>query len=151
MDEQTRFLKFSYQTENCWFWLGSRTAQGYGKFFFNGKLTEAHRAAFMLFRGEIPAGFQVLHRCDIKQCVNPEHLSLGTGKDNVRDAISKGAYGGGVQNLFKTHCPHGHVLDESNIKPTAKGWRGCKTCNTARMRASRAAKRAALATLESRE
>ncbi len=51
---------------------------------------KAHRAAWMLYKGDIPQGKRVLHRCDVPSCVNPEHLFLGTLKDNSRDSILKG-------------------------------------------------------------
>ena len=73
----------------CWIWMASVLPQGYGNFGFNGKIEKAHRAAYMLFKGQIPEGMFVCHRCDVPSCVNPTHLFLGTPKDNTQDMINK--------------------------------------------------------------
>lgn len=121
-----RFLKLIHKTRTCWFWIGCLSGRGYGKFKL-GNLMEAHRAAWLLFKGPIPNGMQVLHHCDTKQCVNPAHLFVGTQIDNMRDAISKGSYGG-VENLLKTHCKRGHELSGHNLVSTGHGSRGCRRC-----------------------
>jgi HNH endonuclease len=74
----------------CWLWTGSITGAGYGRIKTGGFRMDAHRAAFVLFRGKIPSGLFVLHKCDVKLCVNPDHLFLGTGTDNMRDCLKKG-------------------------------------------------------------
>lgn len=74
----------------CHIWMGSCMANGYGQIGYRGKNAAAHRVSWLLQRGPIPEGMSVLHRCDIRCCVNPEHLFLGTALDNVRDMVSKG-------------------------------------------------------------
>lgn len=88
----TRFKRY-YRIDHlgdCWLWQRSLNNSGYGSFFFNGILTTAHRASWMLFKGEIPEECFVLHVCDIRHCVNPDHLFLGTQSDNVQDMLKKG-------------------------------------------------------------
>lgn len=77
----------------CWFWDKSLNPAGYGKIVFNGlsgKIWLAHRASYELFKGEIPKGLHVLHKCDQPACVNPDHLWLGTNEENIQDRINKG-------------------------------------------------------------
>lgn len=62
----------------------------YGQIEYRRKTYLAHRAAYMVHKGPIPAGLLVCHSCDVKLCVNPEHLWLGTCTDNVQDMIDKG-------------------------------------------------------------
>jgi hypothetical protein len=74
----------------CQIWDGGITVHGYGYVYLDGKQEKAHRVAWQLYRGEIPQGLCVLHHCDIRLCVNPNHLFLGTRSDNLRDMTEKG-------------------------------------------------------------
>lgn len=74
----------------CWIWIGRAIGSGYGNIRVLNKQILAHRYSYMLFNGEIPFGLQVCHKCDVRLCVNPEHLFLGTAKDNALDRESKG-------------------------------------------------------------
>lgn len=78
----------------CIEWWHKFTRDGYGvmsrKDPWTGRKLSAHRMAWIECFGEIPEGMSVLHRCDNKRCVNPEHLFLGTQRDNIRDAMAKG-------------------------------------------------------------
>lgn len=74
----------------CWNWCGPTNGFGYGRFSYRGKPQQAHRVSFEAFCGPIPDGLSVLHRCDNRACINPDHLWLGTYSDNLRDAWAKG-------------------------------------------------------------
>ncbi|MGH8601325.1 MAG: HNH endonuclease signature motif containing protein [Gammaproteobacteria bacterium] len=75
--------------DKCWLWLASCFYDGYGSFTYKGRRYGAHRISWMLQNGPIPKGMCVLHRCDVKSCVNPSHLFLGTYADNAIDKVKK--------------------------------------------------------------
>ncbi len=75
---------------DCWTWTATRDSDGYGHFYCFGKITKAHRASYLMFRGAIPSGNVVMHSCDNPSCVNPAHLSVGSQLENVRDCSTKG-------------------------------------------------------------
>lgn len=96
----------------CWFWMGSLTQKGYGDVLLieNGKRqhVRAHRIAWALYKGTVPPGKMVCHKCDIRCCVNPDHLFLGTASDNVRDMVAKGRSSQQIRN-FGTKSPHAKI------------------------------------------
>lgn len=90
MTPTERFLSRINRTGKCWLWTGTlRGKNSYGCFEVNGKLISAHRFSYELYYGTIKDGLFVLHRCDNKLCVNPEHLFLGTSSDNNKDRANK--------------------------------------------------------------
>lgn len=86
-----RFFKNVYYAENgCWIWQGAASGKNdYGYIWHNGKVMRAHRVAWILFKGSLPDNLKVCHKCDTPLCVNPDHLFLGTQKENMYDAIAK--------------------------------------------------------------
>lgn len=74
----------------CHIWNASKTEKGYGRIRFKGSAQRAHRVAWELANGPIPKGMFVMHSCDNPSCVNTDHLSLGTPRDNTNDMLRKG-------------------------------------------------------------
>lgn len=94
---EDRFFRFVDPTDTCWLWTGGHTNGGYGLFRLNQqKSVLVHRWAYGHFVAPIPTGLCVCHACDVRRCVNPTHLWLGTHSDNMRDAVAKGRH---VSNL----------------------------------------------------
>jgi hypothetical protein len=79
---------------DCWHWCGVRNTFGYGRMTYEGRSQVAHRLAWIAWNGPIPDGMSVLHKCDNRACVNPDHLWLGTYSDNLRDCWAKGRHPG---------------------------------------------------------
>lgn len=74
----------------CWIWDGAVTNHGYGTLTYGANTNiSAHRASYELKHGPIPLGMLALHRCDIKCCVNPDHIFLGSQQDNMTDMVCK--------------------------------------------------------------
>lgn len=74
----------------CWEWKGPDNGDGYGNKTFDGITCMAHRLAYRFAEGRIPAEKQILHKCDFKSCVNPDHLYVGTPSDNAIDGWERG-------------------------------------------------------------
>lgn len=87
-------IRFWYRVQKqegdgCWLWTGQLTKGGYG-ITANGKTVSAHRVSYEMHYGPIPKGMCVLHKCDVRHCVRPDHLRLGTHRENIHDMIAKG-------------------------------------------------------------
>ena len=115
----------------CWLWLGARNKAGYGSLHrqIDGvrKAIRAHRLSYVIHRGEIPEGLELLHSSETPSCVNHTHLSPGTRKENMQDAAKKGR----VCTIGKsrmTHCVRGHEFAKVRVRVNEKGHRRCIEC-----------------------
>lgn len=110
-----RFWKFTERkgTNECWPWRGSTDKHGYGRISAGmgagASPLKAYRVAYEMFNGAIPSGFVIRHKCDNPNCVNPNHLEVGTQKDNAQDMVKRG------------RMNHKSFL---NLRPGQKGVRG---------------------------
>ena len=89
----------SIDESGCWLWTGFTIGPGYGKLSWHGKVIRSNRASYEAWNGPIPDGMHVLHVCDVRNCINPDHLWLGTHDDNMADMKRKGRV-----NFGETHC-----------------------------------------------
>jgi hypothetical protein len=120
--------------KGCWLWQGFIHGNGYGNTSYRGKNGRLHRLAFQVFKGPIPPGHDVLHKCDIRNCWYPDHLFNGTRQDNHDDMWAKGRAW-----QQKDVCRHGHpwaehayyVRGKSNKRSGVK-WRHCRECDRIR-------------------
>src|SRR5215475_8422443 len=83
------WAQVSKDPSGCWLWQGRQNATGYGRVDWYGHDVFAHRLAYELTYGPVPKDICVLHTCDVRHCVNPEHLWLGTRADNAADCDRK--------------------------------------------------------------
>ena len=90
---EERFDSMVVKTDTCWLWGGENGVKRYGVISYGGrasKAVSAHRYSYLRYNGPIARGLVVRHKCDVMNCVNPEHLELGTNEDNVDDRNARG-------------------------------------------------------------
>lgn len=107
------WLNVEKQQFGCWLWKGAISRSGYGLCSFRGRTMGAHRAAWTMEHGAIPVGLLVLHKCDVRNCVRPDHLFTGTYQDNMRDMYAKGRGPIGAKNGANTK-PHRRAFGDRN-------------------------------------
>lgn len=108
-----RFWPKVEKTNGCWHWIGAKNKDGYGQFYVSQQYQEgAHRFMYEKSFGSIPKGMCVLHRCDNPACVNPDHLFLGTHRDNTQDMINKGRK---QTNPPRGSKHHNSILTEDDV------------------------------------
>ena len=117
--------RVSKSDAGCWLWMGSKDGGGYGTIATarGHAPAKAHRVAWEMRHGPIPEGMTVCHTCDTPACVNPEHLFVGTQRDNMRDCATKGRVNpASLLNLRPGHSGF-HGAGPLSVKEKAGGTR----------------------------
>ncbi len=133
---EERFLsKINKINDGCWLWTGAtRGSNGfmYGMFHLKNEIHSAHRFSWMLWKGKLAKTEErelcVCHKCDNPLCVNPEHLYIGTHKQNMQDKAVKSRY----LDKMKKECKRGHEYTVKNTYISKQGLRHCRECHRIR-------------------
>lgn len=110
--DKKRFWAKVRKTEGCWLWVGATKTGGYGQITVDGRSRGAHVVSYSIEKGSIPDQLFVLHECDTANCVNPQHLFLGTQADNMKDKVKKGRQAKGSEL--------NHPDKKGSLNPSAK-------------------------------
>lgn len=145
MKHQAFYLKLkqncAVDSNGCWIWQRSMRTDGYGQVRVLGKVMSTHRAMWYAIHDKLftkASGIQICHTCDVRACLNPEHLWKGTHKENIDDRDRKG------RNYWsaRTHCNYGHEFTPENTIQ-GKRQRSCRQCRSIREATQRERKRLA--------
>lgn len=141
-DMRTRIEeRIQVDEQGCWLW-PKIMANGYGQISVGAQTLLAHRAAYEVWKGPITSGLEVDHLCNVRRCVNPEHLLAVPPLENKlrSDSIA-------MRNRHKTHCVRGHPFSGDNLRlerrPDGGVRRVCRTCAIAKLAKQRANQRPA--------
>lgn len=128
---EQRFWRFvsPEPMSGCYLWMGADNQVGYGQMTINGRRVLAHRLSYEMYKGPIPDGLELDHKCRVRCCVNPDHLEPVTRRENVMRGQSPTRF-----NAEKTHCKRGHEFTIENTKIEPPNHRSCRTCIRERRR-----------------
>lgn len=133
-----RFWAMVTKTDTCWLWEGVEQRAGHGYYDLDGRRHQAHRMAYEMAHGPIPADHHLHHLCHTPACVNPAHLQPVHKTEHVMLHDTFGA-----RKAAQTVCKHGHEFTPENTYICPRGYRVCRTCRRAYEKAHRAYRKAA--------
>ncbi len=124
-------------SNGCWIWQSTISAQGYGRVYFRSKQMRAHRLSYEAFRKTINPKLELDHICRVRECVSPFHLREVTQRENTLCGESPAA-----KNAVKTHCLKGHEFTKKNtywytLRGKTSPHRACNICRVANVYAYR--------------
>lgn len=130
-------LSVAVPFSGCWIWIGS-TNKGYGQLTHEGRHLMAHRASFMAHNPGVPVPRLVCHECDVRECVNPDHLYSGDYLTNRADMLDRGRWA--HPYAARTECFAGHNYEAVGFAIAKDGSRVCRECQRINKRNQRARK-----------
>ena len=116
LDFQRFSQRYTLVENGCWIWRGAVDHRGYGVFHLLDRSDGAHRNSYRMHKGEIPKGMVVRHLCHNKLCVNPEHLAIGTYKENMQDSVKAGVFRGKTRSLASRMAMSGEFCKRAKLK-----------------------------------
>ena len=125
------------ETTGCWLYNGALDRGGYGTIHYQDKQISTHRISAYLYLGfNLESEMWILHirECPHRNCWNPDHLYVGTPRENTADMDSKGRE---KRGRYKTHCPKGHEYTPENTRLDKRGCQNCRECNRLRYHVNR--------------
>lgn len=108
----------------CLIYTGHLAKKGYPEIVWRGRQWRGNRLVYLLIHGSLPVGQLICHTCDVRSCINPDHLYAGTPAQNSGDLVVRGRH----HKKRTTHCPYGHEYTKENTKIRKGKWRSCKAC-----------------------
>ena len=120
-DPLSAILMSTEITDTCWLWKGATTKQGYGRIMALGKERPVHRWMYEIFYGPIDPNLVCCHKCDVRNCLRPDHVFIGTRDDNQKDMKAKGRAASRERNgMAKLNSEHVEEIKSAKGKFTQR-------------------------------